>query len=83
MLMQMMGGQIDAPDFVWKQLGWAWVLFFAGMGVLNLWVAFHYSTETWVNFKMWGSLGLTLVFTLIQGLYLGRHMKPEEASKAG
>jgi intracellular septation protein len=82
MLMQMMGGQIDAPDFVWKQLGWAWVLFFTGMGVLNLWVAFHYSTETWVNFKMWGSLGLTLVFTLIQGLYLGRHMKPEEATKA-
>ncbi|MGC4062969.1 MAG: septation protein A [Aquabacterium sp.] len=83
MLMQMMGGQIDAPDFVWKQLGWAWVLFFVGMGVLNLWVAYHFPTETWVNFKMWGSLGLTLVFTLIQGLYLGRHMKPEEASKAG
>jgi intracellular septation protein len=83
MLMQMMGGQIEAPDFVWKQLGWAWVLFFAGMGVLNLWVAYHFPTETWVNFKMWGSLGLTLVFTLIQGLYLGRHMKPEEAGKAG
>jgi len=83
MLMQMMGGQIDAPDFVWKQLGWAWVLFFAAMGVLNLWVAFHFSTETWVDFKMWGSLGLTLVFTLMQGLYLGRHMKPEATSKAG
>jgi intracellular septation protein len=83
MLAQMMGGQIDAPDFVWKQLGWAWVLFFAGMGVLNLWVAFHFSTETWVNFKMWGSLGLTLVFTLIQGLYLGKHMTPEEPGKTG
>jgi intracellular septation protein len=83
MLAQMMGGQIEAPDFVWKQLGWAWVLFFAAMGVLNLWVAFHFPTDTWVSFKMWGSLGLTLVFTLIQGLYLGRHMKPEEAGKAG
>jgi intracellular septation protein len=79
----MMGGQIDAPDFAWRNLGWAWALFFAGMGVLNLWVAFHYSTDTWVSFKMWGSLGLTLVFTLAQGLYLGRHIKPEEPSQAG
>ena len=76
MLGQMMGGQIEAPDAVWKQLGWAWVLFFVGMGVLNLWVAYHYSTDTWVSFKMWGSLGLTLVFTVAQGMYLGKHMTP-------
>ncbi|MEY4764394.1 MAG: hypothetical protein RI907_1067 [Pseudomonadota bacterium] len=75
-LAQMMGGQIDAPDAVWRQVGWAWVLFFAGMGVLNLWVAYHFSTDTWVSFKMWGSLGLTLAFTVAQGLYLGKHMKP-------
>lgn len=74
MLAQMMGGQVEAPDFVWRQLGWAWVLFFAGMGVLNLWVAYNFPTDTWVNFKMWGSLGLTLVFTLAQGVYLSRHM---------
>ena len=57
-----------------RTLGWAWVLFFAGMGVLNLWVAFNFPTDTWVSFKMWGSLGLTLVFTLAQGVYLSRHM---------
>jgi intracellular septation protein len=76
MLAQMMGGEIDAPDAVWRQLGWAWVAFFCGMGVLNLWVAYNFSTDTWVTFKMWGSLGLTLVFTLAQGLYLGKHIKP-------
>jgi intracellular septation protein len=78
MLRQMMGGQVDVPDAVWRQLGWAWVAFFAGMGVLNLYVAFNYPTDVWVNFKMWGSLGLTLVFTLAQGLYLGKHMSPAE-----
>lgn len=83
MLAQMMGGQVDAPDAVWRKLGWAWVAFFAGMGVLNLWVAFNFPTDTWVSFKMWGSLGLTLVFTLIQGLYLSRHMTEVEASKPG
>lgn len=79
MLGKMMGGQIEAPDFVWRRLGWAWVLFFAGMGVLNLWVAFNFPTDTWVSFKMWGSLGLTLVFTVAQGVYLTRHMPASEA----
>ena len=83
MLAQMMGGEIDAPDAVWRHLGWAWVLFFAAMGLLNLWVAFNYPLDTWVTFKMWGSLGLTLVFTLAQGLYLGRHMKHIKDVKAG
>ncbi len=76
MLAQMMGGEIDAPDAVWRQLGWAWVAFFSSMGVLNLWVAYNFSTDTWVSFKMWGSLGLTLAFTVAQGLYLGKHIKP-------
>jgi intracellular septation protein len=81
MLAKMMGGQIDAPDVVWRNLAWAWVLFFTGMGFLNLYVAFNYPLDTWVNFKMWGSLGLTLVFTLAQGLYLGRHMAPVDEGK--
>ncbi len=81
MLAQMMGGQVEVPDAVWRNLGWAWVLFFGGMGALNLWVAFNFPTDTWVSFKMWGSLGLTLVFTLLQGVYLSKHMKPEEPGK--
>jgi intracellular septation protein len=72
----MNAADIEVPDAVWRNLSWAWVLFFGGMGVLNLWVAYHYSTDTWVNFKMWGSLGLTLVFTLAQGVYLSRQMPP-------
>lgn len=80
MLRQMMGGQMDAPDAVWRTLGWAWVLFFAAMGVLNLYVAFNFPTDVWVSFKMWGSLGLTLVFTLAQGVYLSKHMSPTPAA---
>lgn len=84
MLRQMMGGQIDAPLLVWVKLGWAWVAFFGLMGVLNLYVAYNYSTDTWVNFKMWGSTGLMLVFTLAQGFYLNKHIVPlpEDAPKA-
>ena len=79
-LRQMMGGQIDAPDAVWRRVGWAWVAFFAAMGALNLYVAFNFPLDTWVNFKIWGTMGLTLVFMLAQGLYLSRHMvEPGEA----
>lgn len=75
-LSQMMGGQISAPEAVWRRLTWAWVTFFLSMGVLNLYVAFNYSTDLWVTFKMWGTLGLLLVFTLVQGVYLSKHMEP-------
>jgi intracellular septation protein len=53
------------------------ILFFALMGVLNLWVAYNFSTAAWVNFKLFGALGLMLVFTLGQGLYLSRHLEHE------
>ena len=49
------------------------------MGLLNLWVAYSFSTGTWVNFKLFGGIGLMLLFTLAQGLYLSRYMKDDEA----
>lgn len=83
MLRKMMSASdIQAPEAVWRNLSWAWIAFLAGMGVLNLYVAFNFSESTWVNFKLWGSLGLMLVFTLAQGVYLSRHMAPLEG-KAG
>jgi intracellular septation protein len=54
-------------------------MFFALMGMLNLYVAYTYSTDTWVNFKLFGGIGLMLVFTLGQGVYISRHLPPETA----
>ncbi|MEK8052098.1 septation protein A [Ideonella sp. DXS22W] len=79
LLKLMLGEQIELPDAVWQRLSWAWVGFFAGMGVLNLWVAYHFSTDAWVNFKLFGGIGLMLVFTLAQGLYISRHMPEQPA----
>jgi intracellular septation protein len=74
----MNAADLKVPESVWLKLSLAWILFFVGMGVLNLHVAFNYPTDTWVNFKMWGSMGLMLVFTLAQGVYLSRHMDAAE-----
>ena len=73
----LLGGSLHLPEQVWQQLNWAWALFFAGAGALNLWVAFTLPTATWVNFKVFGLFGLTLVFALAIGAWIARHMKEE------
>lgn len=80
-LRSMLGGQIQLPDAIWQRLNLAWTLFFATVGGLNLYVAYNWPTETWVNFKVFGIFGLLLVFVILQSIYLGRHMKhPDDAS---
>ena len=68
----LMGKQVELPGAVWDRVNWLWVLFFLVMAVLNIWVASHFDTATWVNFKMFGTLGLTLVFIVLQALYIGK-----------
>jgi intracellular septation protein len=75
LLKSLLGTQLDVPGPVWGRLLWAWVAFFGAMGIVNLAVAYSVSTDTWVNFKLFGLFGLTLVFTLGIGVYLARHMK--------
>jgi intracellular septation protein len=84
LLERMVGGQLELPAPVWVKLTFAWVIFFFAMGVANLYVAFNFDENTWVNFKLFGMLGLTLVFVLAQGAYMSRYLKlddtpPEES----
>ncbi len=81
LLKVLLGEQMQLPPKVWHRLNFAWVAFFAGMGLLNLWVAYSFSTDTWVNFKLFGGIGLMLLFTLAQGVYLSRHMEDPAAPK--
>ena len=74
---RMMSHAISVPGPVWTKLNWAWVAFFMGMGLLNLYVAYNFSEDTWVNFKLFGMMGLTLAFVFIQAFFLSRYMAPE------
>jgi len=67
--------QMQLPDPVWSRLNWSWVGFFAFMGVANLYVAYNYSTDLWVNFKLVGGIGLTLLFAVAQALFLARYVE--------
>jgi len=73
----LMGSQLTLPESVWRQLNWMWLVFFVVMGLANLFVAYTFSLDTWVNFKLFGSLGLTVVFVILQGLWLSRHIKQD------
>ncbi|MBP6560146.1 MAG: septation protein A [Burkholderiaceae bacterium] len=78
----LMGAQMELPDSVWRVLNCSWAGFFAVMGVLNLWVAFNFNTDTWVNFKLFGGMGLMVLFVIVQALHLSKYMKSDEAGDA-
>ena len=83
LLKSLMGAQLELPDSAWRAMNWSWVGFFTVMGFANLWVAFHYDTNTWVNFKLFGGLGLMALFVVGQALYLSRHTKDNGEAGAG
>ena len=78
---RMMEKNISAPDFVWTPLNLSWVIFFILMGAVNLYVAFNFSEETWVQFKMFGMLGLTFIFAIGQSIFLARYITEQEESE--
>lgn len=72
-LRAMMGAQLTLPEPVWRQLTFAWVAFFVAMGVANLLVAYRFPLDVWVNFKVFGTMALTIVFVIAQALWVGHH----------
>ena len=74
-IQKLLGSQMELPPAAWRAMAWSWIGFFAVMGCLNLWVAYSFSTDTWVNFKLFGGMGLMLVFAVGQALYLSRYLK--------
>ena len=75
---RLMGTNIELEKSIWNKLNFIWVLFFIILGIVNLYVAFNFSEDTWVNFKLFGMLGMTLVFIIVQGFYIARHAKEPE-----
>ncbi len=75
----MMKAQLKLPTAIWDRLNFAWAAFFASMAALNIVIAYRFPTDVWVNFKLFGTMGLTLVFVIAQGLYLGRYVQDDSA----
>lgn len=77
----MLGKEINLPDNIWRNINAAWVIFFAILAVLNVYIAYTLPLDVWVNFKVFGLLALTLIFTLVSGVYIYKHMPKETNSE--
>lgn len=78
---RMLGGQLELPGLVWRRLNLVWAAFFIVIGAVNLYVAYRFDEAVWVNFKLFGMLGLTFLFVILQSFYLSRYLpepKPED-----
>jgi intracellular septation protein len=73
--------QMRLPDPVWAKLNWSWVGFFAFMGVVNLYVAFNFSEKTWAAFKLFGGMGLMVLFIVAQSALLAKHVEDDKEEK--
>lgn len=75
---RLLGDKIEIPKKIWGHVNFSWGIFFLLLGCLNIYVVYHYSTNAWVNFKVFGAVGLTLLFVIIQAIFLARYIKEEK-----
>lgn len=78
---RLMSASVDVPAAVWQRLNFSWALFFIGLGFVNWYVMANFDNETWVNFKLYGLLGLTFAFVIAQAFYLSRHISDDESEE--
>lgn len=81
LVQRMMGKAVTLPAPAWRRLNLAWVLFFFAMAMLNVYVFTRYDEATWVDFKLFGMLGLTLLFVVAQALFLARHLSHSQSKE--
>lgn len=78
LIQKMLGKELTLPETVWEKLNLSWALFFLVCGLLNIYIAFWMPQSVWVNFKVFGLTGFTLLFTLLCGIYIYRHLPGDE-----
>lgn len=78
---RVLGEAVELPSAIWHRLNLMWVVSFALLGAANIYVVYNYSQATWVNFKLYGLLGLTLVMALIQGIWIARYLPDDQQTK--
>ena len=78
LLKTLMSQQLVVTDKVWRILTYAWAVFFLAMGFVNMYVIYHYTTKQWVNFKLFGTLSLLILFCVAQAIYLNTHIEKKD-----
>lgn len=80
LIQRLLDSKVSLPRNVWRNLNLSWVIFFSVMGLVNIYVLYHFSTNAWVNFKLFGTLGLTVIFLVFQAIYMSKFV-PKDTAK--
>ena len=75
-LQMLLGSQMSLPEVVWRRLNQAWVVYCGFMSAINAYVVMNFSTEAWVDFKLWG-YAFPIAFLVAQGIYVAPHLKED------
>lgn len=78
LIQRVMADQLTLPNRVWRNINTSWAVFFIILGFVNIYVAYHFSTDAWVNFKLFGAMGATFAFILAQSIYISKYMQDED-----
>ncbi|MFB0978195.1 MAG: septation protein A [Myxococcota bacterium] len=78
LIQRMLGGGLELPEPIWRKLNFIWAAFFVASGAANLYVAYNYEEETWVNFRMFGMTGLSVVFVAANLVWIMRVAPPPD-----
>jgi len=81
LVQRMLGKTVVLPSNIWLWLNFSWIMFFFVLGVINLYIVYNFDTNTWVNFKLFGMLGLTILFVIVQSLYIARFTEPDNTEE--
>ena len=83
LIRMMLSEQMALPEPVWRGVNWSWVGFFVFMGAANLYVAYNYNTDVWVNFKLFGGMGLMVLFVVVQSVFLAKYVEESPGDASG
>lgn len=83
LIQKMMEANISLPQPIWHRLNLAWVVFFTAMGAVNIYIFSNFDMNIWVNFKLFGGLGATLIFVFLQSIYLAKHVVEDKTGTNG
>ena len=75
LMQRTLGSQLELPHVAWRRLNMLWTINFAVVGALNLYVAYYYSEETWVSYKLYSAIGFTVLLTILTAILIGPHLK--------
>ena len=74
-IQKLMSHSIQLPQFIWHRLNLSWAIFFASIGAINIYVIYNFDTDTWVNFKLFGILGITIAFVILQSIFMAKYIE--------